>query len=114
MYKTFYITRNLFPRLNVTLISSNNKKNSILNYPIAYGQWKLTHSQNKFITMLDDPNITRNSTVINKVPLYGFSEAYIRVDDDWNKYHIKLNPMKPYVITKLSDDLDEITFFKIS
>ena len=113
MYKTFYITRNLFPRLNVTLISTNNKT-SFLNYPIAYGNWKLTHCQNKFITMLDEPNIVINSTVINKVPLYGFSEAHIRLDDDLNKYHIKLNPMKPYVITKLSDELDEITFFKIS
>jgi hypothetical protein len=114
MYKTFYITRNLFPRLNVTLISTNNKKNSVLSYPISYGKWNLSHSQNKFITILDDSSILKNSTVINKVPLYGFSEAHIRLDDDWNKYNVKLNPMKPYVITKLSDDLDEITFFKIS
>lgn len=113
MYKTFYITRNLFPRLNVTLIYKNNKT-SILNYPIAYGQWKVSHSKNKFMSILDDSSLVRNSTVINKLPLYGVSEAHIRVDDDLNKYHVELNPTKSYVITKLSDDLDEITFFKIS
>ena len=113
MLKTFYINRNLFPRLNVTLISTN-KKIRKLNYPISFGEWKILHSKNNFISILNDPEIANKSTVINKIPLTGVEEAYIRIDDDIRKYYIKLNPMNPYVITKLNDDLDEVTFFKIS
>lgn len=112
MYKTFYLTRNLFPRLNITLIGVNNKTR-ILNYPICFGEWKISNSDDKIISFLNNPIVANNSTVINKVCLLGISDAYIKIDD-MNKIHVKLNSNKPYLITKLNDNLDEITFFKIS